>query len=69
MNNYRCSASLKGRESNFDFEDSCDTEAIYFALYKVLDKATQSELWHLGEITLRNLNTNQIIQTMKKKEK
>lgn len=64
---YELRAAYFRKESVIRFEETDDTEATYAAMFRVLNKARQSSLWALGEITLTNLTTNQILNQMGRK--
>jgi hypothetical protein len=61
---YRLTAKLGDNIKTVTYEEPDDTEAMYGAIFRILDKASQSRVWALGAIELVNLTTNQTLNTM-----
>ena len=70
MDKYEIRATRQGKVSAVIFEDVNDSEATYSAIFRILDKANkgQNGLWAMGEVTLTNLTTGELLKTMKEKK-
>jgi hypothetical protein len=52
MNNSTLTATLGSATNAITFQEADDTDAIWTAMFKILDAATGSRLWAKGEIIL-----------------
>ena len=67
LNEYELTAKRFGTVQTLRFLDKDDIEAMYGAIFRILDKAAKDKLWAKGHITLTNKTTNEIIKEMKEK--
>lgn len=52
MSTYMLTATLGNAANTVTFTEENDTDAIWTAMFKILDAATKSRLWAKGEIVL-----------------
>ena len=67
LNEYELTAKRFGTVQTLRFLDKDDIDAMYGAIFRILDKAKKDKLWAKGHITLTNKTTNEIIKEMKEK--
>ena len=67
LNEYELTAKRLGTVQTLRFLDKDDIDAMYGAIFRILDKAKKDKLWSKGHITLTNKTTNEIIKEMKEK--
>lgn len=67
MTTYNLSALLKGTAREIIFNAPDDNQAIFDAVFMILDKASTSEIWAKGSIQLRNTNTGELLKEMEAK--
>jgi len=67
LNEYELTAKRLGTVQTLRFLDKDDIDAMYGAIFRILDKAKKDKLWAKGHITLTNKTTNEIIKEMKEK--
>lgn len=67
MTNYMLTAQRNGKTSRHNFCDETDGDAILYSMFYVLREASKKQVWALGRIELINVDTNEVIKTMKAK--
>ena len=67
MNRYELRATLNKQTKTIRFDDIDDIEAIYTAIFRVLDKASNHNAWARGYISLTNLTTGELVKEMASK--
>lgn len=68
MNRYQLQAKLNGDTRTVRFEDANDIEAMFTAIARTLNNASESRIWARGYIALINLTTGELVKEMASKE-
>lgn len=67
MTTYKLTATRNGARREILFPAQDDNQATFDAIFKILDKATNSEIWAKGAIQLHNCNTGELLKEMEEK--
>lgn len=67
MNNYQLTAQRLGKVKSYTFTEVDDHEAIFKAIFYILDQAKTKDMWAKGRIELKNITTNETLKVMEAK--